>query len=294
MKIIEVNGNKQYIMKKWAVTKIAFFAALAVCAVAAAVGIARFCLGRTDGGGLFHDLAVAVGAAALLFIPLIVERALKWYIPNLIVLAAYLIIVTNLIGGEVFHLFNASGINNIKIFDKAMHTFDGVVFMFFGYSLFSMLNNIPSKNNNFSPLFVAFFAFGFSMLIEYVWEIYEFTLDSIGEVFNMQRWKDGLVSLDPNENGFYEIFDRRGSAIADTMGDMIVHALGSLPVAVAGIVCMRNEGDDFILRTSVLSKKQVAYFTAVNSGIAVQTQDDSADNLAAETEAAAANDANTR
>lgn len=265
MKITTVNGRKQYIPKKWIATTVVFYAAIAACAAVIIAAIVRFCMGKIAGGDLFHDVGMSIGALLMVFLPLLMKKCFKWYIPNLLEFSMYFIIIMNMLGGEVLHLFNVQALNGLRLYDKFMHTFNGVIFMFFGYSVLGMMNNVPEKNSGLSPLFCALFAVAFSMLIEYLWEIYEYTLDSISEVFNMQRWKDDLVALVPNENGYWESYTRRGSAIVDTLTDMIVHLIGSLPIAVLGVVEMKRHGDDFILRTCVLSKKQVEYLKKFNS-----------------------------
>lgn len=265
MKIVTVDGRKQYIAKKWVATTVIFYVAIAACVAVIISAIVRFCMGKILSGDLFHDIGMSIGALAMVFLPLVMKKWWKWYIPNLLEFAMYFIIIMNMLGGEVLHLFNAQAFSGMRLYDKFMHTFNGVIFMFFGYSVLGMMNNIPEKNSGLSPLFCALFAIAFSMLIEYVWEIYEYTLDSISDVFNMQRWKDDLVSLLPNENGYWEITTRRGSAIVDTMTDMIVHLIGSLPIAVLGVIQMKRHGNDFILQTCVLSKKQVAYLQKFNA-----------------------------
>ncbi len=273
MKIITVDGRKQYLPKKWMATTVIFYVAIAACIAVIISATVRFCMGKIYGGDLFHDIGMGVGALAMVFLPLLMKKVFKWYIPNLLEFAMYFIIIMNMLGGEVLHLFNVQAFAGLRLYDKFMHTFNGVIFMFFGYSILGMMNNIPEKNRGLSPLFCALFALAFSMLIEYLWEIYEYTLDSISDVFNMQRWKDDLVSLLPNENGYWETYTRRGSAIVDTLTDMIVHLIGSLPIAVIGVLSMRKSGDDFILRTCVLSKKQVAYLERYNEEQAAEQKE---------------------
>lgn len=273
MKIITVDGRKQYLPKKWIATTVIFYVAIAACIAVIISAAVRFCMGKIYGGDLFHDIGMGVGALAMVFLPLLMKKVFKWYIPNLLEFAMYFIIIMNMLGGEVLHLFNVQAFAGLRLYDKFMHTFNGVIFMFFGYSILGMMNNIPEKNRGLSPLFCALFALAFSMLIEYLWEIYEYTLDSISDVFNMQRWKDDLVSLLPNENGYWETYTRRGSAIVDTLTDMIVHLIGSLSIAVIGVLSMRKSGDDFILRTCVLSKKQVAYLERYNEEQAAEQKE---------------------
>ena len=69
---------------------------------------------------------------------------------------------------------------------------------------------------NLSPVFIAVFAFCFALALGAVWEIYEFTMDSVFGT-NMQKYM-----LD---NGTALIGQ---AALQDTMKDIIVDAIGAL------------------------------------------------------------------
>ena len=70
MKIITVDGRKQYLPKKWIATTVIFYVAIAACIAVIISATVRFCMGKIYGGDLFHDIGMGVGALAMVFLPL--------------------------------------------------------------------------------------------------------------------------------------------------------------------------------------------------------------------------------
>ena len=67
-----------------------------------------------------------------------------------------------------------------------------------------------------SPLWLAsLFAFSFSMMVISIWEVIEFTIDSIFKT-NMQRWKSKTKDK-----------DQRGNGLLDSMWDIIATLIGT-------------------------------------------------------------------
>ena len=75
-----------------------------------------------------------------------------------------------------------------------------------------------------SPFFIVLFSFCFALSIEYIWELIEYAVDSIGYKIaglngpNMQRWQDGIIA--DNGDGTYVTNAVRGSGLTDSMMDM--------------------------------------------------------------------------
>jgi len=93
------------------------------------------------------------------------------------------------------------------------------------------MNQMERIQIHLKPGFVAFFAFMFALGMGALWEIFEFTMDS---VFGMNMQKPMLG--DP-------------SGLTDTMWDLIVDALGALTVSVLGWRYLNNpEQDSFLER----------------------------------------------
>jgi len=101
--------------------------------------------------------------------------------------------------------------------DMLLHTFSGVLLGFGGIVIVYTLNSTPNIAVNLSPFFIALFAFTFAVSMGAVWEIHEFTMDSLLG-WNMQR-----------------------SGLVDTMWDLIVDSIGALIAAVTGYFYIRDE-----------------------------------------------------
>ncbi len=106
--------------------------------------------------------------------------------------------------------------------DVLLHTASGVVLGFVGFLILFIL--YKQDKINARPILIVIFSFCFALAIGTLWEIFEFLIDSIFG-FNMQ--KSGLV---------------------DTMGDLIVDAIGALFASVIGYFYLRKEEGFFIGR----------------------------------------------
>ncbi|WP_230868762.1 hypothetical protein [Iocasia frigidifontis] len=91
-----------------------------------------------------------------------------------------------------------------------LHTFSGIILGFVGFILIYFLNRDENIDILLNPLFIAIFSFTFAVSIGVVWEIFEFSMDSLFG-FNMQ--KSGLV---------------------DTMWDLIADCIGGSIAAYCG------------------------------------------------------------
>jgi uncharacterized membrane protein YjdF len=115
--------------------------------------------------------------------------------------------------------------------DTALHTLSGFLLGILGFLLVHVMNQMERIHIHLKPGFVAFFAFMFALGVGALWEIFEFTMDS---VFGMNMQKPMLG--DP-------------SGLTDTMWDLIVDALGALIVSVLGWRYLNNpEQDSFLER----------------------------------------------
>lgn len=94
--------------------------------------------------------------------------------------------------------------------DLMLHTFSGIILGFIGYLLVYILNKETKVDISLNPLFMALFSFTFAVSIGAVWEIFEFSMDTI---FGLNMQKSGLV---------------------DTMSDIIADCLGGLFSAFCG------------------------------------------------------------
>ena len=86
------------------------------------------------------------------------------------------------------------------------------------------VNKDKNVRVSLSPIFVAVFAFCFALAIGALWEVYEFTFDSILGL-NMQKHT--------TETGVALVGTK---ALSDTMKDIIVDAVGALVVVIIGYI----------------------------------------------------------
>lgn len=112
--------------------------------------------------------------------------------------------------------------------DVMLHTASGLLLGILGFLLVYVLNSQPNVRLHMSPSFVALFAFMFAVAVGAIWEIFEFTMDSLFGT-NMQKPMLGDAS-----------------GLTDTMFDLIVDALGALVIAVIGYAYMKQDTHSFI------------------------------------------------
>ena len=132
------------------------------------------------------------------------------------------------------------------------------------------------------------FTFCFTMTTEYVWELFEYSMDRIFNT-NMQRWTDGV--LETLEDGSVISAIPYGSGLKDTMGDMGVNIIGCLGVCIYAIVGMKLKPDWFDGKL-ILTQAQVTELAAekaeeeLNREDAAEPAADDVDNDKAEFETA--------
>lgn len=150
-------------------------------------------------------------------LPSMISKRWKLGIPNFIYILYYLFLYCAVFLGEVFEFYYV-----VPHWDTILHFFSGAMLGALGFILVDLLNRDEHVRVNLSPLFVSLFAFCFALAAGAVWEIYEYTCDTIMGL-NMQKYA--------TEQGI-ELIGR--AALRDTMKDLIFDALAALGVAVAG------------------------------------------------------------
>lgn len=113
--------------------------------------------------------------------------------------------------------------------DMVLHSLSGVLFAVLGLGLASvLLRNQPKGTRKLiATVLLALFC---SLTIGYLWELFEFTVDTVDPASSTQGWADGILESYPD--GIYLVNSRRGTAILDTMEDMLLHLAGSLVTLV--------------------------------------------------------------
>lgn len=161
------------------------------------------------GGALYTSqwfLAFLAGLALFLtYLPSIFEKKYKIILPIEFELLITLFIYASFYLGMIRDYYDY-----YWWWDIMMHTTSGVFLGFVGFLIVYTLNFEKKIELKLSPLFIALFSFIFAMAIGALWEVYEFTLDSI---FGSMHQLDSLT---------------------DTMWDLILDAVGALFVSILG------------------------------------------------------------
>jgi len=198
------------------ISVIAFFAFVAMIIFLAIEGESRM------GYGIF---LCGVGIFAIFVCPLL-RLIFRLRIPSYIDIYIILLVLFAFIAGEIFRLYDMT-----EFFDKGLHFANGLAITAIAFSITPLIGV-----KNASPLFVAIFAFSFSMMWGVVWELLEFDIDLAFDT-NMQRWQD-----DPSTQ------TSQGSGVLDTMFDQFAHLVGALIVAIIGGIIYKKypEGKRFL------------------------------------------------
>jgi len=160
----------------------------------------------------------------VMLLPGILQRRLKITIPSGMHVAFAIFLFCGVYLGEVHYFYF-----RVPHWDTMLHIFSGFALGALGLSILGVLNKSDSVPVSLSPAFIAIFAFSFAVSIGVIWEIYEFTVDSIAGL-NMQKY---IL-----ESGEY-LSGRE--ALFDTMKDLIVDSLGALVSSVAGYISIKRK-----------------------------------------------------
>ncbi len=185
-----------------------------------------------------NQIQMCVLALVCLNIPVFFQKKLKVRIPDFIAVIVYLFIFIHFVLGEIYRFYD-----HYILFDKILHTTGGAIIAFIGFSVVLSFTNLKSKKVKLSPFFIVLFSFCFALSIEYIWELIEYAVDSIGYKIaglngpNMQRWQDGIIA--DNGDGTYVTNAVRGSGLTDSMMDMLVNIVGAAIICGVVLVCLK-------------------------------------------------------
>ena len=160
----------------------------------------------------------------VMFIPSLLQKKLSLTIPNYMFVLYFIFLFCTIYLGEVQDFYFI-----IPYWDLLLHTFSGAMLGSLGFTLVSLLNSNKNVDMHLSPFFIAFFAFCFALAFGVVWEIYEYTVDSVAAL-NMQKYalEDGTLLVGRE-------------ALADTMEDLIVDAVGALVMCIFGYISVKRK-----------------------------------------------------
>ena len=165
-----------------------------------------------------------LGAVAI-HIPDMVERRFKFKIPSLMVTMYIIFLYCAIYLGEVKNFYY-----QYQNWDALLHTFSGAMIGALGFSVVSLLNKTDRIPMNLSPFFVSLFAFCFALSVGVFWEFYEFSFDKLLGL-NMQKFmlEDGTMLVGRE-------------ALADTMMDLVVDAVGAFAMSFIGYLSIKYKG----------------------------------------------------
>lgn len=137
-------------------------------------------------------------------------------------------------------IFAANYLGTLKLYyekfwwwDIMLHTFSGVIFGFIGFLLVYIFNKEEKIDVYLSPAFMSLFALCFAVFIGTLWEIFEFSMDTLFG-FNMQL-----------------------GSLVDTMWDLIDDTVGGGVACLYGYAYVKYEKDG-------LFKKLITKFFKMN------------------------------
>ena len=180
-----------------------------------------------------------LGLVAMM-IPTFIERKLSISIPNYMYVMYFIFLYCAIYLGEVRSFYYL-----IPYWDTILHAFSGAMLGALGFSLISILNNTKEIDLELSPFFISLFAFCFAVAAGAIWEIYEFSVDSLLSL-NMQKYMlaDGTPLIGQE-------------ALADTMKDIIVDAISALVISTAGYIVNKISDSDDQKETSLLTENML-------------------------------------
>lgn len=167
-------------------------------------------------------LQCALGLVVML-LPSLIEKRLNLRIPSIMMMFYLVFLYAAIYLGEVHSFYYL-----IPNWDLILHTFSGFMLGCLSFSFITLLNKWDKIPMALSPLFVAIFAFCFTLSLGVFWEFYEYIVDgALG--LNMQKFitADGVV-LQGRE------------ALADTMEDLMVDGVGAFAASLAGYISLKH------------------------------------------------------
>ena len=142
--------------------------------------------------------------------PFFFKRRFNLRVPTEIELIIILFIYASLFLGEVYNFY--------QIFwwwDILLHAISAIIFGFIGFTILYFM--IKRHELNAKPWAITIFSFSFALAIGAIWEIIEFSID---QFFGLNMQKSGLL---------------------DTMGDLIVDALGAIFASTIAFIYLKTK-----------------------------------------------------
>lgn len=175
--------------------------------------------------GRWMGAGVVVGVMALTLALLTLRDRLPVRLPYTFQLLVVAFVFATLVLGEVRDFYV-----RFWWWDIALHFASGLLLGAFGFMLIYLLNEDDRIHLSMRPGFMALFAFSFALALGALWEVVEFSIDTL---FGATMQKPMLGDA---------------SGLTDTMIDVIVDTLGAGLVSLYGLRYMRRGERSFLAR----------------------------------------------
>lgn len=183
-------------------------------------------------------IAQCLTGLAVTSLPLIVEASGR-KVPVIITISDSLFILLASVFGEVFEFYY-----KIWFWDVLLHFLCSILLSALWISIMTIFNKPVEGKYHFSPFFIALSVFCFIMAVGGVWEVIEFSVDSICGT-NMQKLMvenvgifnggdsfSNLLGSDADIAALFRTPDGYKYALMDTMEDIVVDFAGALIISV--------------------------------------------------------------
>jgi len=177
----------------------------------------------TDDFGHAVQLYFYLSAIFVLYWPEIFAKITRFKISDAMLAMYVSFIFLALVLGEILDFYT-----HFVYWDFFLHFISGIILGTLGFAI--LHNAQRNAKTKMGAGVTAVFAFAFSMAGGKIWEIYEFTIDSLLGI-NTQQWADA-----------YGVPLVGQAALHNTMWDMIFNMIGAILVAVWGYKRIKREG----------------------------------------------------
>ena len=179
------------------------------------VGLCLF-IYRRDWENIFLTVIVML----LTLLPAFISRRRRVIIPPEFQFFAVFFVFLSLYLGSAFDFYY-----KFWWWDVVLHTSSGFLLGIVGFIMLFVLNQTDQLPQGIKPSFLCFFGITFAVTLGVIWEIFEFAVDRLWPVINMQSNETGVV---------------------DTMKDLIVDTVGAVVVAVMAYAYLKTGRYSFI------------------------------------------------
>ncbi len=179
---------------------------------------------NTEDDSISRNIFIATQSLILLIVsfgPSFAEKRLKVDIPTFMESIFLVFIIAALFLGEIAEFFV-----HIPWWDDMLHTTSGLMVTIIGFSIINTAVKDPNKKITLNPIVISIFVFCFSMAVEVVWEMIEFSAYSLIASSNMMRTRNSITGV-PFEGL---------AAIGDTMHDIILTFFAASFISILGYI----------------------------------------------------------